>query len=89
MFREAELGPFLPFTQMPVVRARTTMRRTSIVKDTQLFNIKEDPGQENNLATSDTDSDAAPEIEKQYIDLLKQTLKTVDAPASQYKRLGL
>lgn len=80
-FREPELGQFLPYTDLPVLRTKWKMRRTSIVKDTQLFNIEEDPGQRNNLAGSD--------IEAKYIELLRQTMQKMDAPSTQYQRLGL
>lgn len=80
-FSEAEFGPFLPWVESPVMRAPSPIRRTSIVKDTQLFNIVKDPGQTNNLAGEP--------IEDQYIELLKKTMRSIDAPASQFERLGL
>jgi arylsulfatase A-like enzyme len=83
MYREAEFGPFLPYTDMPVIRSRAKMRRTSIVKDTQLFDIESDPGQTINLAGAETDTEAT------YIDLLKRTMEKADAPISQFERLGL
>ncbi len=57
------------------------MKRWQTVKDTQLFNIETDPGQEQNLAGT--------EIEKEYIELLRQTMKKMGAPPSQFERLGL
>ena len=57
------------------------MRRTSIVRETQLFNIETDPGQMQNLAGE--------AIESKYEDLLRQTMVKMDAPPSQYERLGL
>jgi arylsulfatase A-like enzyme len=80
-FQEPELGQFLPYTDLPVLRSRWNMKRWSTVKDTLLFDIESDPGQQHNLAGS--------EIEQKYIELLEQTMKKVDAPPSQYERLGL
>lgn len=80
-FQEPEMGQFLPYTDMPVIRSRWKMKRWSTVKDTLLFNIETDPGQQRNLAGT--------EIEKEYIELLRQTMKKMDAPPSQFERLGL
>jgi hypothetical protein len=80
-FQEPEMGQFLPYTDMPVIRSRWRMKRWSTVKDTLLFNIESDPGQRHNLAGT--------EIEKEYIELLRQTMKKMDAPPSQFERLGL
>jgi hypothetical protein len=57
------------------------MKRWSTVKDTLLFNIESDPGQQHNLAGT--------EIEKTYVELIRQTMNKVDTPPSQYERLGL
>lgn len=80
-FQQAEFGQFLPYTDLAVLRTRWNMNRWSTVKDTQLFNIEDDPGQQYNLAGS--------ELEEKYIELLKQTMQKMDAPAGQYERLGL
>ncbi len=76
-----QLGQFLPYTDLAVLRTRWNMNRWSTVKDTQLFNIESDPGQQHNLTGSD--------IESKYIELLRQTMQKMDAPAGQYERLGL
>ncbi len=81
MFRDAELGKFLPYTDMPVIRARSTMRRTDIVRASQLFDIRNDPEQAQNLLGS--------AAEARYVELLRRTMERADAPPSQYARLGL
>ena len=57
------------------------MKRCHTVEKSQIYNIEADPGQENDLAGT--------EIEKEYIELLKETMKRYDAPPSQFERLGL
>lgn len=81
MFRDAEFGNFLPYTDMPVVRARSGMRRTDIVADSQLFHLGNDPGQTRNLVGKPA--------EARYVELLRRTMERVDAPPSQFERLGL
>ncbi len=81
LYQKAELGEFLSHVSMPVLRSEVNMRRTSIVKDTQLFNIEDDPEQEHNLVGTD--------IEAHYVELLKKTMARMDSPPSQYQRLGL
>ena len=81
MFADAQFGQFLPYTDMPVVRARATMPRSPIVENTQLFDIENDPGQLENLTGF--------MIEDQYRDLLTTTMMKIDAPPSQFERLGL
>jgi len=80
-YQDAEMGQFLPYTNLPVIRARWSMNRWSTVEETQLFNIETDYGQEHNLAGTD--------IEKTYIELLRETMKKMDSPPSQFERLGL
>ena len=90
-FQDVEVGRFLPWTDLPVFRCRWTgernggnrwtHKRWETFKETLLFNIETDPGQENNLAGA--------EIEKAYIERLKKTMKKHDAPPSQFERLGL
>ena len=80
-FEDAEFGQFLPYTDLAVLRTRWHMNRWSTVKDTQLFNIEDDPGQPRNLAGS--------EMEEKYVELLKQTMREMDSPEGQYERLGL
>ncbi len=81
MFRDAEFGPFLPYTDLPVVRAAAHMPRADTVTETQLFDIERDPGQTRNLAGT--------AVEVRYAELLRQTMARMDAPPSQYQRLGL
>lgn len=81
MYRDAEFGAFLPYTNLPVVRARANMLRREIVAATQLFDLERDPGQERNLAGAG--------VEARYVELLRQTMAKMDAPPSQYERLGL
>ncbi|MYE83988.1 MAG: hypothetical protein F4X36_19510 [Gammaproteobacteria bacterium] len=81
MFRDAEFGSFLPYTDMPVVRTRSGMRRTDIVADSQLFHLGNDPGQTRNLVGKPA--------EARYVDLLRRSMERVDAPPSQFERLGL
>ncbi len=81
MFKDAEFGQFLPHTALPVTRVPITMPRSDIVKDSLLFDIDADPGQTNNLAGAD--------VEVHYQRLLVETMKKMDAPPSQFERLGL
>ena len=77
----AELGTFLPYTDCPVLRKALGRGRSEEWAETRLYDIEADPGQANNLAGT--------EKEAHYIELLKGALEQMDAPASQYKRLGL
>ena len=81
-FQNPEIGQFLPWTKQPVFRCNWNyMKRWRTVEKSQLYNIESDPGQENDLAGT--------EIEKKYIELLRETMKKYDAPPSQFERLGL
>jgi arylsulfatase A-like enzyme len=80
-FTDPEMGPFLPYTDLPVLRSRWSMKRWNNVKDTMLFNIEEDPGQQRNLAGTD--------VEQKCIELLRETMQKMDAPVEQFARLGL
>jgi arylsulfatase A-like enzyme len=80
-YTEAEFGHYLPWTDFPVIRAREDMRRTQLVSETKLYNIKEDYAQEQNLAGT--------EIERKYEAMLIEAMKEHDAPEEQYERLGL
>jgi arylsulfatase A-like enzyme len=80
-YDEAELGHFLPYTDYPVIRARAHKRRSPDWQDTQLYDMEADPGQTQNLAGS--------EVEARYRTLLIETMRKMDAPPSQYERLGL
>ena len=79
--QDAEVGQVLPYTALSGLRTRWKMSRWSTVKDTQLLKIEDDPGQQHTLAGA--------ELEKKYIELRRQTMQKMDAPAGQYERLGL
>ena len=81
IYRGAEFGKFLPWTDMPFSRTQVPMPRTEILKDTLLFNIVDDPGQTVNLAGTD--------IESKYEGLLVEAMRAIDSPDSQFERLGL
>ncbi len=80
-YDEAELGPFLPYTDYPVIRARARRQRSPEWQDTMLYNLESDYAQQNNLVGTPA--------EAHYIDLLVETMRRMDAPPSQYVRLGL
>jgi hypothetical protein len=77
----AELGHFLPYTDYHVIRAEVHRGRSPDWAETMLYDIVSDAGQTTNLAGT--------EIEQQYEKLLIETMEAMDAPPSQYKRLGL
>ncbi|MBN1934201.1 MAG: sulfatase-like hydrolase/transferase [Anaerolineae bacterium] len=77
----AELGHFLPWTPYPVIRADAYRRRSPDWAESMLYNLETDYAQTTNLA-------GTPQ-EAQYIDLLRKTMENMDAPPSQYVRLGL
>ncbi len=81
LYRDAELGNFLPHVAGKVIRARNKVELTEYIKDTHLYNILSDPAQKKNLANTD--------IEKKYIELIKRTMKEMDSPPEQYERMGL
>jgi arylsulfatase A-like enzyme len=80
-FHEIDAGRFLSYTDMPVFRLPERRPRSEFVRDTRLYDIKADPGQERDLTGS--------EIEARYVDLLARAMAECDAPAEQYTRLGL
>lgn len=80
-YQEPEFGNFLPYTDLPVIRSRWNTKRWRTVGKNELYNIESDYGQEHNLTGRD--------IEKDYIELLRQTMAKMDSPPSQYERLGL
>jgi hypothetical protein len=79
--KEAEAGRFLPYTDAPVWRypAMSYTRHA----DPLLFDLQNDPQQAHNLA-----GQSAAE-ERRMRDLLATALNQLQAPTSQYKRLGL
>jgi len=80
-YQDAELGEFLPYTDYPVIRARVDRPRRQDWADTMLYDLDVDYAQTQDLA--DTAREAA------YEALLVETMQEMDAPPSQYKRLGL
>ncbi len=80
-YDEAEFGHFLPYTPYPVIRARVQRPRSPDWADTRLYNIVEDYAQTRDLVGT--------EAEAEYEALLIEMLKAMDAPPSQYERLGL
>jgi arylsulfatase A-like enzyme len=77
----AELGRFLRYTDYPVIRARVQKPRSPHWEDTRLYDLTQDYGQTVNLAGTAT--------EQVYEALLIEMLGRMDAPPSQYQRLGL
>lgn len=80
-YDQAELGHFLPYTSYPVLRARASRPRSVDWCDTMLYDITSDYGQTTNLAYTD--------LERAYEQVLVDTMHEMDAPPSQYERLGL
>ncbi len=80
-FIEAQLGQWLPYTKFPVIRSKHGFRVSEDWKDTRLYNIVNDPQQQENLVGG--------VIEKEYELLLRQTLVEMQAPKEQNERLGL
>jgi len=84
-----EFGPFMPGTEMTVGRLRfrpEEMTRLAaapeaVVHPSLLFNIREDEEQQHDLAGTP--------IERTYEEKLRQALREVQAPESQFERLGL
>ncbi len=80
-YRGAEFGHFLPYTDYPVLRAPVEKPRSGEWSDTMLFDLSTDYGQTVNLAGT--------AVEQHYQALLVEMLQAMDAPPSQYERLGL
>ncbi|MFG2629260.1 sulfatase [Streptomyces sp. NPDC048473] len=80
--RDAELtGPF-PFTKdVPLLKVRGSAMSNPYAFGTLLFDLADDPGQERPLV-----DDA---LELRMAGLLTDRLRAADAPADQYRRLGL
>jgi arylsulfatase A-like enzyme len=78
---DAEAGKFLPYTDSPVWRYASD----SMVRHEQpmLFDVQEDPGQENDLINEQ------PTIASDMKALLVSALTELDAPEQQFKRLKL
>ena len=80
-YEGAVIGDFLPYTDYPIIRSRAHKERSVDWEDSMLFNLESDYAQLVNLVGS--------EREAEYVELLLRTMKNMDAPAWQYKRLGL
>lgn len=80
-YAEAELGHFLPYTEYPVIRARVDKGTSPDWSETMLFDIVKDYEQTQSLAGTP--------LEATYEALLVETMAEMDAPPSQYARLGL
>ena len=78
---DAEAGEFLPYTESPVWRWST--HATGRHDDPMLFDVSADLEQEDDLAGEGR------EEEDRMRSLLVDALDHLDAPASQYERLGL
>lgn len=77
----AEFGRYLPYVDMPILRVPIQKDRQPHHADNRLYNIQDDYGQVKDLSGMDA--------ERQYEKLLVQCLSELDAPPSQYQRLGL
>jgi len=78
---DAEAGDFLPYTESPVWRWETYA--TGRHDDPMLFDSATDPEQDNDLVGENR------EAEERMRSLLVDALEHLDAPESQYERLGL
>jgi len=80
---DADAGNFLPYADSPVWRyAAPSFSQTA---EPLLFDTESDPGQTENLADGDGDTEALDRLRT----LLVDALDDFGAPASQYERLGL
>ena len=80
-YDQAELGPFLPYTDYPVIRSHVQRTRSEDWEETKLYNLETDYGQSVDLTGTP--------VEETYENLLIETMVAMDAPAWQYERLGL
>ena len=80
-YEDVEIGWFLSQSNMKTLRSRASKTVSPEWKDAGLYNIQNDCLQNVNLAGSD--------LEEYYIRLLGDTMRAMDAPKSQYDRLGL
>ncbi|GAB4557310.1 MAG: sulfatase-like hydrolase/transferase [Anaerolineae bacterium] len=84
-----DYGRFMPQTEMLVGRmafqpedmARLSADPARVVRPSMLFNIREDEAQEHDLAGTP--------LEEDYAERLRRALYDVQAPESQFRRLGL
>ncbi|HZQ87624.1 MAG TPA: sulfatase [Acidimicrobiales bacterium] len=83
MSRDAELGEFMPGVEWPVIRTPLSAWRTPIdVAETFLFDLDDDPGEQQNRA------DDAKEVSAAH-DLLVAALDEVSAPPEVYERVAI
>ena len=83
-FANATIGNFLPYTDYPVIRSKCDNNNALFpnnLHDNQLYNIKTDYQQEQNIVVS--------EKESEYISLLKDVMLQADTPLEQFDRLGI
>jgi hypothetical protein len=80
-YDQAELGHFFPYTDYPILRARVDRPRSPDWEETMLYDIASDYGQTRNLAGT--------AVEEQCEQILASTMRAMDAPPSQFERLGL
>ncbi len=76
-----DMGRFLKYTRYPVYRMPISMPDNPLVKDTLLFDLQTDPGQQKPICSR--------EIEMRMIKALRRMLKEHDSPDEQFVRLGL
>jgi len=84
-----EFGPYMPGTNIAVGRLRMEppdlprlhADPAIVVRPPELYNIREDEAQEHNLAGTP--------LERTYEEKLREALRDVQAPESQFERLGL
>jgi arylsulfatase A-like enzyme len=80
-YADVELNHFLPYTDYPVIRARVNRPRSLEWASSMLYDIVADYAQTTDLIGSP--------IEAQCESLLIEAMRRVDAPISQFGRLGL
>lgn len=80
-YETAELGKFLPQTQMPVYRVPEPSRKHHNAPDGHLlYDMEKDPEQASPIRNQ--------ALEERYADNLRDLLKQYEAPEWQYKRVG-
>jgi len=87
VFDKAEFGYFLKYTDVPVIRTPGASRGEFGFHDelfeSRFYDIENDYAQTHNLY------DDADDLTLQYLDLLRKTMRQIDAPEEQFERLGL
>ena len=84
---------FMPGTDIPVLRQPFAngdllpyWSMAAKVNDHHLYALKEDPGEDRNLAAG---GEGDKVLETQMIELLRTALEEMEAPEEQFERLGL